>query len=492
MKKFTLFVCSLVMAFTLSAQPGGRQMQPSSIVLPDILKGSVVLQQGTNARIWGKATPGVPVKVNTSWNDATYNTTAAADSLWEVKVATPVASYTSYVVTITSGKDQVVMNDVLIGDVWVCGGQSNMAMPMKGMYGCYVEGATDDIATSSQYKGLRMVTVAQNKAKESDPTYFTKGTWTKSTPKAVADFSATGFHFGATLSKALDYPIGLISCNWSGSFVEDWFSKELLEQYPDQKVFGAEFTKAFTQMYYGMLEPTSKFTIKGMIWYQGESNVGSPDYDQRLAAAVELWKSKFELETMPFYIVELAPYAYNQGYEGRSPFTRELQLKASKLIPDGGFVSTSDLVFDYEPNMIHPAQKKAVGQRLAYVALNKAYKMGNPCEGPEFDSYDVEEGSIFVSFNNLENGFMVKGPFTNFEIAGEDGVFYPANAVSAYARPKEGEARRGFGKQGVRVSSEKVKNPVAVRYCWKDFVIGDIHNTEGLPMVPFRTDNWEK
>lgn len=473
---------------------GTHGEQPSSIVLPDILNGEIVLQQQTNARIWGKASPGKDVSVNTSWNNATYTVKAGSDSLWAVKVATPEASFTPYSVTISSGKDKISLSDVLIGDVWFCGGQSNMQMPLKGMISCYVEGAAEDIATSAQYKGLRYVTVAQKKLTESHPEYFPAGSWNASGPATAGDFSATGFYFGSLLSQALDIPIGLISCNYSGSFVEDWFDKDLLEKYPDQKVFGAEFTKAFTQLYYGMFEPTSKYTVKGMIWYQGESNVGSPNYTERLAAAVELWKSRFEVEKLPFYIVELAPYAYNNGYEGQSPFLREQQLKAAKVIPDGGFVSTSDLVYPYETTMIHPAQKKAVGHRLAYVALSKAYGFGNPCEGPEFDGLEVEDGAAWVTFKNCPNGFMVTGPFEGFEIAGEDGVFYPATASTGFRRPKPGEPRRagGFRAAVLRVSSESVPDPVAVRYCFKDFVIGNIHNTEGLPMVPFRTDNWDK
>lgn len=499
MKRISTIIAAALLTITAVAQPPMRPApKPSSIVLPDLLKGEIVLQQQTNARIWGKATPGSKVTVSTSWNGANYNVTAAKDSLWDVKVATPDASFTPYEVTIASGKDQVVLKNVLIGDVWFCGGQSNMTMPMKGMFNCYVEGAAEDIAMAGQYKGLRYVTVGQNKFNESHPEYFTEGIWYPSNPGTAPDITATGFYFGSTLNKALDIPIGLISCNWSGSFVEDWFNKELLEKYPDQKVFGAEFTKAYTTMYYGMLEPASKYTIKGMIWYQGESNVGSPNYTERLAAAVELWKSKFELKEMPFYIVELAPWKYNQGFEDKCPYLREQQWKASKVIPNSGLVSTNDLVYEFEGNMIHPAQKKQVGQRLAYLALSKAYGYGNPCEGPEYDDMEImEDGSIVVGFKNAENGFMVRGEIKGFEIAGEDGVFYPAKAVTAFKRPRNMNAREtmgGFGRGGyaIKVSSEQVKNPVAVRYAFRDFLFGNLCSTEGFPVVPFRTDNWDK
>ena len=163
-----------------------------------------------------------------------------------------------------------------------------MAMPLKGMFNCAVDNAAEEIMSSGANRGLRYVTVKQHQATESDPSYFTEGIWYSSSPATAADFSATGYFFGEALGQALDIPIGLISCNWSGSFVEDWMSSELIEKYPDQEVFGADFTKAFTKMYYGMFEPASMYTVKGMIWYQGESNVGSPNYTERLMAAVDL------------------------------------------------------------------------------------------------------------------------------------------------------------------------------------------------------------
>ena len=516
MKKF-LFAsaCVLACCLSLQAQPGGgrgfgmmgRQPFRHSIILPDLLQGEIVLQQQTDARIWGKTEPGMEVTVHTPWNDCNYRAKAGADSLWSVKVATPSASYTPYDITISNAKETIVLYDVLVGDVWLCGGQSNMEMPVKGMYNCSVDGAAEAIMHSARNKGLRYVTVAKHQATESDPGYFTEGRWTHSGPATAGDFSATGFFFGQTLWETLDYPIGLISCNWSGSFVEDWMSKELIEKYPNQEVFGVEFSKAFTKMYYGMLEPTSKYTIKGMIWYQGESNVGSPNYTERLMAAVDLWKSKFELSTLPFYIVEIAPYNYNKGYEMLSADLREQQLKAAQQLPQSGLVCTNDLVYDYEGDQIHPAQKKAVGERLAMLALSKTYRMNNPCEGPVFKELIIDGAAASVLFDNAANGFVNNGDIQGFEIAGEDGVFYPAKATVGFAprRPApapaaapapgaQGPRSNGGGMFGggyaVRLTSDKVPNPVAVRYGYGPFKPGNLHNTEGLPAYPFRTDSW--
>jgi sialate O-acetylesterase len=484
-------ILSLMAIMVLSSMLGGQ-----NLVLPDMLKGDMVLQQQTKAKIWGKAEPGSIVEVIPGWNLKTYSAKASVDSLWEIGVDTPKAGYDAYSMTIRSGAEQLIVNDILIGEVWICGGQSNMEMPLKGMSNCYVEGAAHDILMSGTHKGLRYMTVTKHKEKASRPGLLPEGKWYPSGPASAADFSAVGYHFGATLSEALGIPVGLINCSWSGSFLEDWVDSSFLAKHPDQKIFGAEFSKAYTQLYYGMLEPVSKYTIRGMIWYQGESNVGSPDYDVRLAEAVKLWSGKFQLNEFPFFIVELAPFEYSNGFEGHCAYFRELQFAASKTIPSSGLVSTNDLAYPYETAMIHPANKKPVGQRLAMLAMSKTYGYGNPCEGPCFKEMSLEDGKAVLSFNNAPNGFMQTGEVIGFEIAGEDRIFHPAKArftVRFPQRPRPGEVRKPGEmslRYGISLESPEVANPVAVRYCFKDFQIGNVHNTEGFPLVPFRTDNW--
>lgn len=463
-------------------------VQAQSLILPDLLKGDIVLQQKTEARIWGKAKPGAEVKVQTSWDNKVYKVKAASDSLWNVKVSTLEASYTPYSIQVSSGKESQLIDNILFGDVWFCGGQSNMAMPLKGMFNCAVDNAAEEIMSSGANRGLRYVTVKQHQATESDPSYFTEGIWYSSSPATAADFSATGYFFGEALGQALDIPIGLISCNWSGSFVEDWMSSELIEKYPDQEVFGADFTKAFTKMYYGMFEPASMYTVKGMIWYQGESNVGSPNYTERLMAAVDLWKSKFELDVLPFYLVEIAPYNYNKGYGMMSADLRGQQLCAASLLPESGLACTNDLVYEYEFNNIHPAQKKSVGQRLAMLALSKTYGFGNPCEGPLFSEMRIDGNAALILFDNAPDGFLDYGSFKGFEIAGEDRVFHPAKAELTFVR-SQGSVRT-MPRLGVKLTCPEVEVPVAVRYGYGPFTPGNLYSTAGLPAYPFRTDDW--
>lgn len=476
----------IVLAFLLLPVFSG--INAKSLVLPDLLKGDVVLQRQTDARIWGKAAPGAEVVLHTSWDGLYYKVNASPDSLWSVKVATEEAGFTRHSISVTSGDESETIDNILFGDVWFCGGQSNMEMPLKGMFNCAVDDAAEEILASGANEGLRYVTVAKHQAEKPEPGYFTEGVWHSSSPSSVSGFSATGYFFGQALSRALGIPIGLISCCWSGSFVEDWMSRELVERYPDQEVFGAAFTKAFTKMYYGMFEPASMFTVKGMIWYQGESNVGSPDYTERLMAAVELWKSGFELERLPFYLVEIAPYNYNKGYEMLSADLREQQLRVASLLPESGLACTNDLVYEYEFNNIHPAQKKAVGQRLAMLALSKTYGMGNPCEGPVYSGMTVKEGTAVILFENAQDGFYNYGEFKGFEVAGEDRVFHPAHAETTFVRE---QGTRGFmGRIAIKVSCPEVPVPVAVRYGYGPFVPGNLRNAAGLPAYPFRTDDW--
>ena len=232
-------------------------------------------------------------------------------------------------------------------------------------------------------------------------------------------------------------------------------------------------------MYNGMLYPIHNYTLKGFIWYQGETNAGFPQYyAERLAAMVKVWRDLWGQGDLPFYEVELAPYVY--GGDGTSGARiREAQHKAVELIPNSGIVTTNDLAYPYEYDQIHPCKKKEVGQRLSYLAMNQTYGMSYiPFEGPRYKDYAIRGNEIEISFYNDENGFSPWREIVGFEVAGEDRVFYPA------------EVRKGSGWKNLVVKSDKVPAPVAVRYCFRDFQIGNLTGRRGLPVIPFRTDNW--
>ena len=228
-----------------------------------------------------------------------------------------------------------------------------------------------------------------------------------------------------------------------------------------------------------MLKPLVNYTIKGFLWYQGESNVGRHQtYADRLATMVKLWREEWGQGELPFYFVEIAPFEYGEG--DAAAFLREAQYKAQKLIPNSGMISTNDLVADYERKNIHPKNKKQVGERLCYMALANTYGFKNSIwsNGPEYKSLEIKDGKAFVSFDFAQEGFSRENGINGFEIAGADKVFYPATAVA------------DLGNRIIVVSSEMVKEPVAVRYCFRNFLIGNLYNHRELPVVPFRSDNW--
>ena len=304
--------------------------------------------------------------------------------------------------------------------------------------------------------------------------------WVKSSPETSPAFSAAAYFFAENLTRVLNVPVGIIDCNWGGSPVEAWMSREVLEKnYPEVNLGKDAIAKRIESgrpmvMYNAMLHPMRNYTLKGFLWYQGEANIYQHDtYARRMADMVSLWRSDWGLGDLPFYYVEIAPFHYG---EDLAPLLREAQY-AQKLIPNSGMVSTNDLVFDYERVNIHPAQKRAVGQRLSYFALAETYKMkGVECRGPEFSSVEFKDGKAVVKFDNAVYGFNRGIDIKGFEICGADGVYYPA-----LVKPVP------WGRS-VTVESDKVPNPVAVRYAFHDFSPGNLAGVNGLPVVPFRSD----
>ncbi|MCC8095712.1 MAG: sialate O-acetylesterase [Tannerellaceae bacterium] len=452
----------------------------AKVKLLEILGDHMVLQQNTRVNIWGEAAPGRPIQITSSWSEEVYTGNAGSDGHWLIPVRTPAASNAPQWIRIDDG-EAVILNDILIGEVWFCSGQSNMEMPLRGFWNCPVEGANQTIATSGTYNHIRVATIP--KTAEVTPQATISGRWKVSTPEHAAEFTATGYYFAMLLNQALDVPVGLINCSWGGSSVEGWLNKEMLETYPDVdlSLAGSDRIHPMSQpmiMYNGMLHPLTKYTIKGFLWYQGEANVGRHQtYAERLAAMVNLWRSEWQQEDLPFYYVEIAPYEYGEG--DAAAYLREAQYKAQQLIPNSGMVCTNDLVEAYERMNIHPKNKRTVGERLAYMALNNTYGYKSIlCRGPEYDSMEVQDGQVILSFTYADEGFNREDGILGFEIAGADQTFYPAIAVADLDTKK------------IVVSSEQVTDPVAVRYGFRNYLPGNLYNIRELPVVPFRTDTW--
>jgi len=464
----------LILLTLLSSTVGAK------VQLPEIMSDNMVLQQNTKVKLWGKATPKSVVTITTSWNNKSYTCQADASGEWITPVNTPVASYTPYSITFIN-KERTTLKNILIGEVWFCSGQSNMEMPLNGFWNCPVKDGNETIANASQNKGVRFVTVPKNS--QLTPQKTCPGSWKECNPENACWFSATAYHFATSLSKALNIPVGVINSSWGGSTVEGWMNKELLQNYKDVdlSLAGSNKINPMSQpmiMYNGMLKPLVNYTIKGFLWYQGESNVGKHQtYASRLAEMVKLWRSDWGLGDIPFYFVEIAPYQYGEG--DWAAYLREAQFKAQELIPNSGMICTNDLVEDYEATNIHPKNKTLVGKRLCYMALARTYRLNSVCSnGPAYKSMEIKNGEAYISFDGAQDGFSREKGIVGFEIAGEDKIFHPATAAA------------NLNKKIIIVSNEEVSDPVAVRYCFRNFLIGNLYNNREQPVVPFRTDNW--
>lgn len=457
----------------------------SAMVKPvSIFTNHMVLQQQSNVAIWGWAKPASKVKISTSWNKQNYTVTSDQLGKWKVRVATPTAGG-PYEIELNDG-EKLVLTDILIGEVWFCGGQSNMEMPMKGFKSQPIIGSNEVILKSSN-KNIRLYTVPRSSITERQEN-SKPSDWKLAAPETVSNFSATAYYFGSLLSEMLNVPIGIINDSYGGSTIEAWMSPEDLKAYTEIKIPSKgdsikEVSRTPTTLYNGMLYPVMGYGIKGVIWYQGESNYERPDrYEDLFPAMVSSWRKNWDNGDFPFYYAQIAPYNYAQlppnhiGGKYNSAYLREAQRKSLAKIPNSGMAVLLDIG---EEKSIHPANKKQGGQRLAYLALAQTYGIkGFGFSSPNYESLTVEKNTAVIKFQNVPNGLTSFGKeLSLFEIAGADKKFYPAKA-----------AIKG---SSINVSAPEVKAPVAVRYAFKDFVIGDLFGNDGLPVSSFRTDNWD-
>ncbi|WP_080903240.1 sialate O-acetylesterase [Parabacteroides sp. Marseille-P3160] len=446
----------------------------ASIRFPSVIGDRMVLQRNSTVSLWGWANKGERISVQANWNpDESYSAVASSNGKWEVRVKTPEAGG-PYELTFQSANDRKVIKDVLIGEVWVCSGQSNMEMPLKGFISQPVYESNDIIAQSNNPQ-IRLFTVKRNISET--PLEDCEGAWILSEPKEVANFSAVAYIYGAYLYKILNVPIGLIHASWGGTPAEAWTDKEILERsFKDIPIQLIEKSKHRSPavLYNAMLHPLIPYGIRGVIWYQGEGNRMNPtQYERLFPAMVTNWRQKWGIGEFPFYFVQIAPYRYDS--DKNSAELREAQLKTMLSVPNTGMAVTLDVG---EYSTIHPGNKVAVGKRLAYWALAKTYHIeGIEYSGPVYKSMKIEGGEAILDFSFAENGLTSLGkPLEGFSIAGSDKKFYPVKAI--------------IKGKNVIVSSDSVPQPVAVRYGWDNYVEGYLYNNAGLPASSFRTDTW--
>jgi sialate O-acetylesterase len=452
------FECAILLLLVAAlAVPASAAVKPYGL-----FTDGAVLQQGIAVPVWGSASDGE--KVTVKFQNQTVSTTAMSGT-WMVHLK-PLKPGGPFTMKISSKENTIELKDMLVGEVWVCSGQSNMAWPLKAS-----EGADQVIAASGDPM-LRLYTVPQSDV----PVKDLAASWQACGPDTSGDFSAVGYFFGRDLRKALKVPVGLINSSVSGTPAEAWTSRRALKSYPELASILETPRGRFgrpTCLYNGMIAPLIPYAIRGAIWYQGEGNAWAAyQYRTLFPAMIKDWRDNWAQGDFPFLFVQLAPFgniAVNAW-----PELREAQLLTFLNVPKTGMAVITDVG---EKEDIHPKKKEPVGGRLAIAARATAYGEDIVFSGPIYKSMQIEGDREILSFDHIGGGLVAKdGDLTGFTIAGEDQNFVPAQAVI------QGDK--------VAVWSPQSPKPVAVRYGWENFPVVNLFNKEGLPATPFRTDDF--
>ncbi len=451
MKKSILFLSALLTSSLYA-----------DVKLPSIFSDHMVIQRDVEAPVWGWADAGE--KVTVSFGGFSKTATADKDGKWMAKLAKSAANAKGQELKV-KGNNEIVFKNVLVGDVWICSGQSNMEWRLRQ---CTKK--VDEITTTAaKNTQLRMYDVSKHiKAKE--PAEDCPGTWmTTEDPAKVQGFSGCGFFFGSKLQSELNIPIGLIGTNWGGTPVDQWISNEAAEKIN---------LKRGTSIYNGMVAPLVPFAIKGAIWYQGESNRGNahPMYFDKMNALITGWRKDFQVGDFPFYQVQIAPFKYNRKKPGDDTTLAKniwaSQFKAAKEIANCGVVPIHDTLHGNITD-IHPWDKQPVGERLAYLALKKDYGKDVAYTGAEFASAKASGSKVTVSFSGVVDGLKTFDgkDVAHIELAGADGEFKPATAE--------------IKGNTVVASAEGVSAPKQVRMGWNETHVPNLTDKNGWPVFQF-------
>lgn len=465
---------SLCAALLLLGAGAGQITAQPILRLPSIIGDHMVLQENSNVKIWGWAEPNKEVLIIPSWSQDTVRTKSTGDTKWLASIQTPAADNRTYTLTIQTQQRKIEVKDILVGQVWLCGGQSNMNYSAA-------QGITDmqEELQKPMNPTIRLFTVTRN----SSPWYQEEceGKWQVCNAKSALWFSAVGYFFGKTLSEALSQPVGLINASWGGSPVETWTPASSMSKEPALKGMWTKNRKSKSpynytigSMYNAMIHPITNFALAGIVWYQGEANVSHTSYADAFSLLIDSWRTRFGRD-LPFYFVQIAPYKYKHPNSGAEIREQQARVAASK--DRTGMVVVSDLVENVGD--IHPRRKQEVGRRLANWALAETYgKPGSKYRHATFASITVKGQKAIIAFNNAEGGIVSDGnPAEALEICDASMVFRPARAM---IDQKDGS---------LIVWNDAVRKPVAVRYMFSNEGIGNLKDTAGLPVAPFRTDS---
>src|SRR5450759_2988480 len=441
------------------------QISNGSVSLPEIFSDNMVLQQKSDVILWGWAKTGETVIIKADWLDKEITTKASTQGTWRITLKTPGAGgpYNIHI----KGYNEMILRNVLIGEVWLCSGQSNMEMSAQSG----INNGDEEIKNAN-YPEIRFFTVGT--ATSLYPQDHLAGKWTVCTPDEMRTFSAIGYFFARKLNKDLGVPIGVINSSWGGTPAESWMPEGVIQK-DDVLLEAAAKQKPVpwgpvepARIYNAMISPLIPFRFAGVLWYQGEANtINAYAYKEMLTGLIKSWRSMWNYD-FAFYFAQIAPYNYERPFEGVE--VRDAQRRVLE-VPNTGMVVLSDLC---DTLNIHPKNKQDAAMRLANVALNRFYKTAAiEDSGPLYKDMIVDKKQAIISFDHSEGLHVAGEKLTYFEIAGEDKVFYPAEAK--------------IKGQQVIVKSKMVKAPVAVRFAWRNTATPNLFNGANLPASCFIT-----
>lgn len=476
------------------------QAQSNEWNVSSLISSNMIIQQEKPFIIWGEATSGTALSVTVSWNKKKHTAVADENNQWQISIPVPKAiagNFTPHQITISNGSEKKIISNILIGELWLCSGQSNMDMELKPFLP-WLKGVIDyekEIAAAN-YPAIRLFDVRKDFS--ATPRKHTTGEWKICNPQNTADFSAVAYFFARKVFNTLNIPVGLVVTSMGGSSSEAWTSREALaadeilnkkylspfDQEHAGEMFDStiNFSKIFypTLLYNAMLYPLKNLSLKGFLWYQGESNKDDYNLYPRLnSTMIDCWRKTFNQGNLPFYYVQLASYFYDEADVMSNTLAHFREAQSKILMTENtGMICTIDIGDSAD---IHPRQKKEVGERLAALALQKTYQQKNQIySGPVYDHYTIENKAIKICFKSgTVNGGLktMSGEMPkHFYIAGADMNFLPATAR--------------IENNDIIVSHKNINAPAAVRYAFNNSAVANVWNGDGLPVWPFRTDNW--
>ena len=479
MSRISALICALAMSLSLQAQP---------LQLSHLFTDHAVLQRETTVPVWGWGTPGAKVEVTASWNGVKAVAKVADDGSWSVVLPTGEAGG-PYTLSVKCGKESLSVNDIALGEVWICSGQSNMEMPIQGFGFQEIEGATEAILaapeTAAQVRVFDIKT-----PKKTSPEKDVDAHWAYTDGAVTAQTSAVGYFFARRLTRSLGVPVGIIVNAWGGSRIEPWMTNDMINASgitaEDRKAIDAieekpdRWPETPELIWNGRVAPIVGYAAKGILWYQGCSNIGQNCYDKLQAQMVRSWRAAWGRE-LPFIYTLLAPYEHGDADGRWRPHFVETQLNTEKLIDNAWAICTETLG---NKVTVHPSKKKEVADMMVLRALQSVYGIypGVSMELPKLKDVVYEaDGTVKVTLTEVWSnlGSISGRDVTGFELAGEDRQFHLA------------QAQIDWDGQTIVVKCADVPHPIAVRYAFRNWMGANLAKSNGIPVPPFRSDDWD-